>query len=388
MTEATRKIRIVHCIGTLRRGGSEHQLVQLIERLPKDRFEQSVVVIFEEGPLAERVRAAGVPILNLGYAPEHSKADPRFWLRLKSVIAKYTEYLRGEHPDIVYAKLFWANVLSVAAGRRAGIDSIITSRVQLSDYKQGKAWMQWVENHANKRTSVVVSNSDAVRQDTLKHEKIDSEKIRLIYNGIDLSKFDTARGKRDPLRAELGIPDRAVLLIVVANLHPYKGHVDLIRAMAAMPEDANVHAIFPGRDMGERKTLERQIEELGLASRVHLLGERNDVPELLQASDIAIHPSHQEGFSNAILEAMTARLPVIATAVGGNVEQVESGATGYLIQPADSSIMAKRISELVSDEPLRKQMAEAGRARVEKLFSTEAMVQNFVHLFEELADKR
>jgi glycosyltransferase involved in cell wall biosynthesis len=124
--------------------------------------------------------------------------------------------------------------------------------------------------------------------------------------------------------------------------------------------------------------------ELGLDPVVQFLGERRDVPALLAASDIAVHPSHEEGFSNSILEAMTAGLPLVVTAVGGNVEQVIENENGFLFPPRDAAALAAALEKLLADPALRRRMGEASRRRIETEFSIERTVAGTIAFYERL----
>lgn len=393
-----RRIRLVHCIGTMRVGGAEKQLAELIRRLPRDRFEQSLVLLQGGGPLIESVREAGCEVIELGYRMKYRVYDPRCYLAMARALGRFWLHLRGwdrrgeagasRRADILHAQLYWANVLSVVAGRLARVPVVLTSRLQLSDYKFGRPMLQRIEDAANLATTAVFANSEAVRRDALAHERIDERKLRLIYNGVALENFRPIDASAT--RREFGIEPEDVAVVAVANLHPYKGHEDLLRALASLRVRggafSRLRAVLPGRDQGARGRLEALVAELGLEDAVRLPGEREDVPAILQMADIVVHPSHQEGFSNAILEAMTAGRPVVATAVGGNPEAVVEGETGFLVPARDPEALAAAIGRLAEDRELRGRMGAAGRARIELEFSMDRMIERFVAWYEELAE--
>ena len=380
----TRPIRITHCIGTMRIGGAEKQLAELIRRLPRERFEQSLVLVQGGGPLIESVRSAGCEVVELGYQMKFRKFDPRCYVAMASALSKFTEHLRRSRPDILHAQLYWANILSVVAGRRARVPAIVTSRLQLSNYKEGRPMLQLIENFANRYTTAIFANSEAVRRDAIEHEKIGRAEIRVIPNGVELEDFERldASGPRN----EFAIGEHHFVIVAVANLHPYKGHADLIRAAGALAKThTNLRLILPGRDQGARADLERLVKDLGLEEAVRLIGEREDIGSLLAMADVVVHPSHEEGFSNAILEAMAARKPVVATNVGGNPEAVVDGETGYLVPPRDPDSLAEAIEKLIVDANLRRRMGEAGWRRMEQEFSMKRLVERFAEWYEELA---
>ncbi|MCL5270654.1 MAG: glycosyltransferase, partial [bacterium] len=204
-----RPIRLVHCIGTMRLGGAETQLAELICRLPRDRFAQSLVLLqggasLREGRyLIDKVRQAGCPVISLRYSMQFHWYDPRSWAAAAWALLRYVAHLLRRRPDIVHAQLYWANIISVLAGRLAFVPRIVTSRLQLSDYKAGRPAMQRIENWANRFTDAVFVNSEAVRQDVMSHEDHVPARVQLIYNGVVVDRFQQA--DPDPLRRELDL---------------------------------------------------------------------------------------------------------------------------------------------------------------------------------------
>lgn len=377
-------VELMHCIGTMRLGGAEKQLAELITRLPADRFRQSLVLLQGGGPLIERVRASGCEVFELGYAMRYRRFDPRSYLAMAGALARYVRFIRNRRPRIIHAQLYWANILTVAAGLLGRVPVIVTSRLQLSRYKEGRPLLQRIENLANRFTTAVFANSEAVREDALRHERIDPAKIHVIHNGVVADDF--ALPDREASRRELIPGKNRIVLLVVANLHPYKGHADLLAAFALLrSEFPSAVLMFAGRDQGAESDLRRIVAEGDFGDSVRFLGERDDIPSLLSACDLLIHPSHEEGFSNSVLEAMIAGRAVVATRVGGNPEAVLDGVTGVLAPPHDPEALAGAIRPLLADPGLRAKMGAAGRARVLEHFSMERMIENFVRFYGSLA---
>ena len=178
------------------------------------------------------------------------------------------------------------------------------SRRSMNDYQRKRPCLAWFERQLHRTLHAALGNSEAVVSQ-LAGEGIHPEKLAMIYNGIDLSPFLRVRG-RDIVRRELGLPNGAFVLILVANLIPYKGHADLLSALALichqLPEPWRM--LMVGRDDSIGKVLVEQAAQNGLNENVIWLGGRADVPDLLNASDLGLLCSHEEGFSNSILEAM------------------------------------------------------------------------------------
>ena len=384
MTRPTEKIRLTHCIGSLRLGGAEKQLVELICRLPRERFEQSLVLVDGGGPLVERVRRAGCEVVELGYMRKFNLLSPTCEWVLFRALFRYLRHLRRSRPHILHAQLFWANILSVLVGRLAGAPVILTSRRQLGHFKSGRPFLRMFENLANRWTSAIFANSATVRRDVLAHERVRPELIEIIYNGVDLEAF--GRPDPEPARREFQIQPGERVLIAVANLHPYKGHEDLLRAVSQLlPQHPTLRLLLPGRDQGAQARLKGLIRDLKLEGRAQLIGERKDIPALLTLAEIVIHPSHQEGFSNSILEAMAAGKPLIVTDVGGNPEAVRDGENGLVVPARNPATLAKAVDRLLRDDELRRRMGAASRRRVEEEFSMDHMIERFQEWYIALA---
>jgi glycosyltransferase involved in cell wall biosynthesis len=261
------------------------------------------------------------------------------------------------------------------------------SRRSLNTY-QRHILIRSLERRWHGAMQAVIGNSLVVVEQ-LKDEGVASGRLGLIYNGIDSSRF-IASGTRETNRARLNLPPSAFVLCVVANLIPYKGHSDLIEALALARPNLPAHwrLLVVGRDDGIGKTLREQAQQLGLQDNIVFLGTRNDVAGILAASDIGVLPSHEEGFPNAILEGMAAGLPMVATRVGGNAEAVRDGETGFLVAGRDSKGLAAAIVKLANDAPLRARLAAAGRERVAQNFDLPRFVQSHKKLYEALQSGR
>jgi glycosyltransferase involved in cell wall biosynthesis len=185
-------------------------------------------------------------------------------------------------------------------------------------------------------------------------------------------------------RARLGVAADATVALYVANLLSYKGHEVLLEAMRTIVDRAPGAKLLLAGEGPMRDAIEAKRRALGLDKNVVLLGVRSDVPALLAVADLVVHPSFQEGFSNAILEAMAAAKPVVATAVGGNPEAVVDGETGILVPPHDPVALANAMERLINEPVLAKKMGEAGRQRVIQEFRIEDAVARYAALYERL----
>jgi glycosyltransferase involved in cell wall biosynthesis len=333
------------------------------------------------GPVNNFLKTTKVTIYDGGYFSEKPRIAQIFLLirallRLLHVIKKI-------QPDVMHAYLPLTSFMGSLAGRLAGVPLIITSKRGLGYHQDRNRGWRIFDIAAFRLSHVVTVNSNAVGEDTLKRDKGDDVKIRLIYNGVQSSNFISHNSNRRKIREELHLkPDKKVI-ITVANLIPYKGHHELIEAAASVTDKyPDSHFLLVGEDRGIRKDLEIRVKELGIDKNIIFLGQRNDVPDLLAASDISVLPSHEEGFSNVILESMAAGLPVVATSVGGNPEAIVNGETGWLVPPKNPDELALKIIDLLHHTEKAKKWGQAGRHRVQHHFSDKKMLDEYIKLYQ------
>ncbi len=236
---------------------------------------------------------------------------------------------------------------------------------------------RWVSRRA---TMVAVSKN--LKQFIVEKVGVSPDRIKVVYNGVDALPYCEA-SEVSRCRRELGMPEGDHIVGVVGNLYPVKGHQYLIEGIPAVLQTCpNTSFVFAGR--GELETqLKEQVHRLGLDKRVHFLGLRQDIPRILALLDVFVLPSLSEGLSMAILEAMIAGKPVVATQVGGNPELVVEGETGFLVPPRDSHALASRVATLLTNKQQAVQFAEQGRRRAEGQFSLASMVEAYQMLYEQ-----
>lgn len=373
--DATRPLRITYVIGSLEVGGTETQLVQLASRLPRERFDVEVWCLGRAGALGDSLAAGGVRVRELDLRSRRVAHAPRNLARM----VRLWRAMRGRRPDVVHGLLYWAYVTGALTGRAAGVPVVVASRRSLGRFKEGHRAMLLLEGVANRATDLVVANSEAVRADAIRQERLDPERVLVIPNGVDVERF---AAQAAPVRAELGVPADAPLVGVVANLIHYKGHLAFLDAWRRIRERRpDAHALLVGEGP-MRAAIERRADELGVAGSVHLLGRRSDVPGLLAAMDVVAHPSEEEGSPNAVLEAMAAGRAVVATAVGGTPEAVLDGRTGLLVPPGDPEAMARAVTALLDDPARAGEMGAAARERVRSEFAVDVMVERYRSLYE------
>lgn len=335
-----------------------------------------------DGPLRSELEASGVTVLS---PPERMNTpNGSFIFRVFGLLAAsfhLTYTLTRLQPRIVHFFLPAAYLIGAIAATIARIDIRIMSRRSLNDYQRAYPAMRWLETRLHGKMDAVLGNSHAVIRQLRDDERVPVERLCLIYNGIDMLRSTSL--SRQAMRGMLKIDDDVLVFIIVANLIPYKGHLDLVDALgiAAKALDRKWNLLVVGRDDGVGPEVRALIQRYAIEDRVWMLGARADVPDLLSASDVGLLCSHEEGFSNAILEGMAAGLPMIVTDVGGNAEAVVDGKTGIVVPPRDPDTLAAAIIQLAQDPSLRARYGSSGRARIEEHFTLDACVAKYAALY-------
>ena len=379
--------RILYVIGTLEVGGAEAHLVRIARALKVRGWQPEFFVLQPGGPLTAPLREAGITVhaVDCRWCRKLPKGKTLSQLLLTTGALILT-FLRLRpvigHFFLPMAYLFGglASVITLSRPR-------IMSRRSLNDYQKEHPVYAAIERWLHPRMDLICGNSRAVVAQ-LADEGVPSDRERLIYNGIEFSP-DFAPGHRDETRAALGVPADALVLSIVANLIPYKGHADLIEALALTAADLPTpwRLLCLGRDDGIGDGLRQRATAAGIGNNILWLGSRRDVPQILAASDIGLLVSHQEGFSNAVLEGMSAGLPMVVTDVGGNAEAVVDGDTGYVVPARDPQALGAAIRRMVLN-PQRHQMGERGRERIQQHFTLDACVDAYERMYEEALAQR
>jgi glycosyltransferase involved in cell wall biosynthesis len=363
-------------------GGTETHLLNLLPELKDKGFEVAAFCFTRKGSRADRLESVGIPVYA---APQigDSKRSLLTPVRLAGGAARLFRSIRHFRPSIVHFFLPGAYLPGAPVALAAGVPIKIMSRRSLNDYQRGWPGAATAEKFLHRRMDMLLGNARAITHELIQ-EGVPEKKVRLIYNGIHVPAMTTTKKEA---RAALDIDEHAFVAVVVANLLPYKGHLDLIAALIeiadGLPQPWTV--LLAGRDGGSRAEIERAIVQGGLANHVRLLGERNDVPRILAAADVGIlTPTRNEGLSNAILEFMAAGLPMVVTDVGGNAEVVVEGQTGLVVPPHDPKRLGDAILDLAQDPGRRKAMGDAARKRLAEEFSLTACVDRYYALYEHL----
>lgn len=354
-------MKIVYFIDHLRPDGTQRVLEQLAGALARRGHRQTIICLNDswDGELIGRLRAAGVEVHVLGRLALLGGYD----------LLALWYVLKRRRYDVAVTLLFYSDVLGRALARAAGVPKIVSSiRARNANYA---GWQRALARRTMRWADAVIVNSAAVRAFAGSEEGAPERKLITIPNGICVDDYARPLGRAD-LRAELRLAPERRLIGGVGRLTRQKGFDLLIDALARLPDD-DVDLLLVGS--GEaREALEAQARELGVHQRVHFAGYRRDVARLLGALDVYVQPSRFEGMPNALLEAMAAGCPIVASAVDGNRELVDGGVHGWLVRPDDAAALANTVAAALRDRSEARRRGAAAQERAAREFGVTAMV--------------
>jgi len=358
-------------------GGAERLMVPLLKHLSRADFDPYVCALQSKdgNPMADEIRALGVPIECLDV--KH--------LRDINALPQLIKYLIGIGADLVHTQLEFANILGNISAKLLRLPSVCTIHVMPSlDVKTKSRLHQKVEwlslHHFCDR---VISVSEEAQQYHLSVSGASADQVTTIYNGIDLSSFLNIdrKGERINVRQELGIPIDANLLITVAVLRPQKGIQFMIRALPAILHSiADTYYLIVGNG-SHQSALVEEVNQAGVEDRVIFAGMRKDVARLLAASDVFVLPTLTEALPTVLAEAMAAKLPIVASRVGGVPEMVTDGQNGCLVEPEDLHGLVNSCIHLLSKPEIQATMGAAGWEIVNHKFNIERQVDKLEELY-------
>jgi len=371
-------------------GGTERHLAEITPALRRRGWPVTVFCFNSRGLNADAVAAHGVEVVGPPVEARLSRS-PRLGrlAYLPLAAGRLARVIRRRRPRVAHFFLAEAYMAGAPVARLLGVPVLAMSRRSLSVYQANFPAAASIERRLHRQMSAIVANSRASLVELEGREGCDPARLGLIYNGVVAAATRPARARAEVRRA-LGLPDAAFVAITVANLNAYKGHADLLAALGLVQSrlPAPWCLLAVGGDFGIQAALEAQARALGIGANVRFLGARADVADLLGAADLGLLCSHQEGFSNAVIEKMAAGLAVIVTDVGGNPEAVRQGIDGLVIPPRDPRKLADAIVTLALDGAFRTRLGASGRQRVAERFTLDDCVSRYDALYRGLIDGR
>jgi len=382
-------IKIIYVTGALDIGGTETHILNLVPELSRIGFKPYIFSINGRGVLADELEARGIKVFTT-WGARWVRSLPSV-LRVLFIVPlaflSLTKLIFCFRPKIIHMFLPAAYVIGGFAAMIGGVPVRIMSRRSRNFYQARHSFAASLERILHRQMTVLLGNSLKVVED-LQNECAQRNKIRLIYNGIHLPDIRNAQSNL-LLRRDLGIDCNTLVFTMTANLIAYKGHRDLIEAFELIKGKlgGNWCLICVGDDRGVLKELKKLSCDVGVDKHVLWLGSRRDVTKILAASDIGVLSSHEEGFSNAVLEYMGAGLPSVVTDVGGNAEAVLNEKCGLVVSARDPASIGRALLRLSKDSMLRATMGVAARNRIKKYFTLEHSVENYSNLYHDLLGK-
>ena len=355
--------------------GAEVLAADLARRLG-GRYRFVFLCLDEIGPLGHTLGREGIGVFDLERRPG---LDRRVARRVRQIINVHRVALLHAHQ---YTPFFYA---AVARGLRRQPAMIFTEHGR--HYPDQRKLKRVVANRfLIGRADRVTAVARFVKQALVNHEGINPDRIEVIHNGIDPAQFDLV--DRDRVRAvvrnELGLRRDQPVALQVARFHPVKDHVTSLRAFARVVADVSDAVLLLAGAGRMRSEMQALASQLGLGDRVRFLGERSDVADLMAAADVFVLSSLSEGASVTLLEAMGAKLPIAATAVGGNEEVVAHDESGLLSPRGDANSLGANLAALLRSADLRARMGHAGHARLLDQFTQNQMHERYVALYDQM----
>jgi glycosyltransferase involved in cell wall biosynthesis len=364
------RIRVIEILATGTNGGAQEHVFGLMSRLDPSRFDASIVAL-SAGSAVRKLERAGFPVTLID-EPDDATA-----------VAALAAYLARVRADVVHTHMYRADVVgtkAVLAMTRAGhprpflVSTAHSSRVRSADDRETLRCLTPEMDRL-----IAVSNAIVAK---IADERPGLAPVQLIYNGVDLRRYDDQLPASD-LRQQYGMEPGSRIVGVVARLEPEKGHQTLIDAwphvLRGVP-DAYLLVVGEG---SMRDVLEHRAAANRVAHRVVFTGRRDDIPAVTAAFDVAVLPSHREAQGLSILEAMALSRPVVASDVGGIPEMIEDGVTGVLVAHDQPEALAAAIVDLLHDRKRAAAIAKAGHDLVHDRFCIELMVRAVEDIYEE-----
>jgi glycosyltransferase involved in cell wall biosynthesis len=371
--------RVCHVITALGTGGAETMLWKLLAASDGLRAGATVVSLRDAGTVGPRIRALGVPVVEVGIGAMPGLGHAR---RLVAAV-------RAAHPDVVQGWMYHGNLAALLGARGTGrpvVWNIRQSLGRLADEKPGTAFVIRAGALLSRRARVIVYNS---RVSAAQHERLGyaADRSRLLPNGFDVHRFRPDPAACGRLRDRLGAPPHARVVGMIARFHPMKDHANFLAAMARLlPADPALHVVLAGTGVvASNERFARLMPGDPWRARIHALGEESDVAALLAGLDVcALSSSRSEGFPNVVGEALACAVPCVVTDCGDAAEVV--GHAGAVVEPGDPAAFAaavRRLLDLAPEE--RARLGDAGRERIMREYSIESVARRYEALYEEVA---
>jgi glycosyltransferase involved in cell wall biosynthesis len=366
-----RRLKVLHLLATMPVGGAEDLVAAIVQGLDPRRFAVSVVTLGPLGLVGQELRARGYEVVSLGLDIKRTST----W----RIVAAVRRRLKAGLPDILHTHLYHPNLYGRLGALGLGLPGVVAtvhnSYIRVKFHR--RVWnflLAW-------STDRVLAVSPRVYQDIRKFDGVPTSRLLLIPNGISLTELSTPLSRAEA-RERLEVS--GLVIGTMSRLEEQKGHAYLLAALPKLRQEIDDLVVLIAGEGRLREKLLGQAMDLGVENQVRFLGNRRDVPEIQRALDIFVQPSLWEGMPLALLKAMGAGLPVVATRVSGCMDAVIDGDNGRLVEPGDAEALARVILDLYRHPEARRRLGEAARRTVADRFSSETMLKRLEELYLEL----
>jgi glycosyltransferase involved in cell wall biosynthesis len=374
-------MRVLYITDLLSKGGTEKHMSLLAQGLRQYGYEPTFIVGNDKGYWGDYLRAQQIRIIRFPLRPGF-RLRPRPLLTLLPLVF----LIQRQRADVVIGAKYYPSLVACLAAHLAKVPVKIAYHVGLAEKaNRPLSQIQWMVRLSQKVTTRFVTNSQAIADSIQREDGIRPERIKVIYQGVDIP--TRPAGDLSSFRERLNTAGDNVIIGLLANLSSIKNPLMLVRAAAlVVPQDPQVTFVLAGEELerGYKERLDKEIHRLALEPHFRVLDSLSDPSSLLEILDIGILCSSSEGFSNSILEYMSFGKPVIATRVGGNLEAIVDGETGYLVENNDVEALAQHIQLLVNDPAKRTEMGRRGLERVQREFTWDRTYKQFDGLLHSL----
>lgn len=370
----SRRVKVLHLLASLPVGGAEDLVAAIVRGLDPERFAAGVACLGFPGPVGEELRAAGYPVHYLGLEVKHTS----MW----RLVAAVRRLLKELQPDILHTHLYHPNLYGRLAALGLGIPVVAAVHNSYTRVKFHRRVWNFLLGRAADR---ILVGSAQVRDDVRHYDGVPASRLLLLPYGIRLDELGSSLSRQEARQA---LQVSGFVMGAVGRLEEQKGHAYLLEALAQVRQDLPEATLVLVGDGRLRQDLEGRVRELGLAERVRFLGTRRDLPLIYRALDLFVQPSRWEGLPLALLMAMGAGLPVLATRVSGVREVINDGVNGRLVEPEAPQALARVLLELYRQPETRVRLGAAAQCTIRENYSLEAMLARLEKLYLELWQQR
>ncbi len=378
--------RVLFVIGSMQRGGSEHQLLLLCEGLRKEGVEAKILLLRHQGSRLREAEEKGL-ILNSFDIP---KAKELFrlsgWKKLYKASKDFRTILRNYNPQVIHAWLFWSHVWVWLHHFSLRNQVFVISRRQVKPDRPPSKFLDDIDGRVSKYATTCIANSPSVARAAIKSSsgRYLKGNIHVAYNAIpDI--YEDMQNSQEVSEVVSTLPDQYICC--VANLLPVKGHLDLIDAMSQVSKQyPKIKLVLVGRDDGYGTVLKDKCKELEIEKHVIFAGEQTNVYPIIKDALFCVLPSHDEGLPNALLEYLKCGKASIATAVGGVPDILNHEKNGLLVEPKNVEALVQRMIQLIKNESMRTNLERRALRFADTRFSVAHMTKRHLAIYNRYYD--